>query len=265
MKSVERLTYTKTDNEREMGHRAVRWTVRDPEDRSINEVALVVPGILAMRRLYNPFAREVAGQGLAVATMAHEGASPLCVAEVNMVARSLSDEYQLPVRLIGHSLGGIHATKAALEQPDDISGLLLMQPAGYGGVHPLQAIRSLSTGRPDNSNIAREFRVVCEAVDYAVSSRLELASAALMASRHSVIDTARDLPEHIGRDALLSTDDPVIRSHECKIGLARAGFRWDEFDPSLRTGHNAVMYHATETAKRTVAIIREDVVFERAS
>ena len=258
MKAPERLRYETHDHTLEMGSRAVHYTIRTPEEKLSDEVALVVPGIMAKRRLYNPFARVMAERGVATVTMAHSGASPLCTDEVIEVVRTLADERQRPVRVIGHSLGGMHSTMAALRAPEDISGLLLMQPAGYGGVHPHHFISSLRE-RPDNHHIPDEIRVLLDGLDYFISSRpYQLLQTAIMASRHSVAEKALDLDSHIRRDALLFPHDRLIHADQVKVGLASAGFRLFELDAAIHAGHNAVMYRADDVADAAVSIITTD-------
>lgn len=255
MKTLERLHYDKTDYSRKLGRRVVNWTVREPEVHISNEVALVVPGIMAKRRLYNPYARDLAEQGITSVTMAHEGASPLCTDEVLMVAQELADSGQKPIRLVGHSLGGMHSTMAALKQPEDISGLLLMQPAGYGGVYPLHFASSLRD-RTDNSHIPDEIRVVLDSVDYLVSSRPDqLLRTIIMASRHRVNEDAQHIDERILRDALIFPHDRLIRADKVRRGLASAGFSCHELDGDILSGHNAIMYRADAVADATVAIM----------
>jgi pimeloyl-ACP methyl ester carboxylesterase len=244
MKTLERLHYDKADYSRKLGRRVVNWTVREPEQQISNEVALVVPGIMAKRRLYNPFARELAEQGITSVTMAHEGASPLCTDEVMMVAQEIADNGQKPIRLIGHSLGGMHATLAALRQPEDLSGLLLMQPAGYGGVHPFHFASSLRD-RPDNRHISDEVRVMLDSLDYLISSR-------------QVVSEAQYLDEGIARDAIIFPHDRLIHPDKVKLGLASAGFRCAELDDTILSGHNAVMYRAGDVAEVTAAIMAGD-------
>lgn len=256
MKSPERLRYETRDYTLEMGSRVVHYTVRTPEEAMTEEVALVVPGIMAKRRLYNPFARDVAESGVTSVTMAHEGASPVCTDEVIAVVQSLADNGQKPVRVIGHSLGGMHATMAALRSPSDISGLLLMQPAGYGGVNPLYAISSLRD-RPDNSHIPDEIRVLLDGFDYFVSSRPHLLlKTALMASRLDIAERAKELEEHIQRDALLFPHDKLIRADKVRVGLTYAGFALHELDSDILSGHNAIMYRADDVADIAVDIMR---------
>ena len=258
MKTLERLHYDKADYSRKLGRRVVNWTVREPEQQISNEVALVVPGIMAKRRLYNPFARELAEQGITSVTMAHEGASPLCTDEVMMVAQELADNGQKPIRLIGHSLGGMHATLAALRQPEDLSGLLLMQPAGYGGVHPFHFASSLRD-RPDNRHISDEVRVMLDSLDYLISSRPDqLLRTTIMASRHQVVSEAQYLDEGIARDAIIFPHDRLIHPDKVKLGLASAGFSCVELDDTILTGHNAVMYRAGDVAEVAAAIMAGD-------
>lgn len=256
MKTRERLRYVKEDVSLEMGSRTVHYSMRMPEKLVSEEIALIVPGIMAKRRLYNPFARDLAERGVASVTMAHESASPLCTDEVVAVVESLADNGQKPIRLIGHSLGGMHATKAALQAPDDISGLLLMQPAGYGGVHPLHFASSLRE-RPDNTRLSDEIRVLLDGIDYLVSSRPDLLLQTIVtASRHQVLERAIHLESHISRDAILFPDDRLIRTGEVQKGLAQAGFTMHELDARIHAGHNAIMYRADAVADQTVAIMK---------
>lgn len=256
MKSLERLRYETRDHTLELGSRVVHYTVRTPEEVTSDEVALVVPGIMAKRRLYNPFARDVAERGVTSVTMAHEGASPVCTDEVIEVVKSLADDGQKPVRVIGHSLGGMHATMAALRAPDDISGLLLMQPAGYGGVNTFRALSSLRD-RPDNKHMLDELRVVADGFDYFVSSPPHvLLQTAYMASRHYVAEQARGLDEHIRLDALLFPHDRLISPDKVRRGLTDAGFNLYELDSRVLSGHNAIMYRAEDVADMAVGIMQ---------
>lgn len=245
---------------RVVGERVVHYTVRTPGEPQSSEIVLTVPGIMAKRRLYNPFARELAEGGVPTAVMAHEGASPLCTQEVLAVVRELADDTQQPVRLVGHSLGGMHATMAALQDPADISGLILMQPAGYGGVYPGHAIASLRE-RSGNNLWADEIRAVRDGLDYLVSSRpSQLFRVAVAASRHHIAKEASGLDQRITRDALLFPHDRLIRADEVSRGLAQAGFSLYTLDvsaPGARAGHNAVMYQAKDVARATTTIIRE--------
>lgn len=255
MKTLERLHYETTHKSQKLGSRVVNWTIREPEAKSSNEVLLVVPGIMAKRRLYNPYARDVAERGITSVTMAHEGASPVCTDEVMMVARELADSGQKPVRLAGHSLGGMHATMAALRQPEDISGLLLVQSAGYGGVRPHHFADSL-LDRSDNTHIPDEFRAVLDGVDYFISSSpSEMLKTTLMASRRQVLKEAMDLPSYMQKDAILFPHDRLIRTEKLKVGLARTGFSWYELDDSVTTGHNAIMYRSDAVAQVTAGIM----------
>jgi pimeloyl-ACP methyl ester carboxylesterase len=264
MKKIERLHYKKSEIYKNIGARVVNWTVREPEVRASNEVALIIPGIMAKRRLYNPYARDVAERGITSVTMAHEGASPVCTDEVIMLAQELADSGQKPVRLVGHSLGGMHATMAAVRQPDNISGLLLVQTAGYGGVHPLHFAASL-LDRSDNMHIPDEARAVLDGLDYFVSSRPDqLLRTAIMASRHEVVREAMDLPTHMAKDAILFPHDRLIRTEKLKLGLALTGFSWYELDDDITTGHNAIMYRSEAVAQLT-ADIMTNIDFDLAS
>jgi pimeloyl-ACP methyl ester carboxylesterase len=267
MKRFERLRFSTTDYSHKLGERTVLWTMRQPEYDQSNDISLVVPGIMAKRRLYNSYAEAMAERGQSIATMAHQGASPLCATEVSMVAESLANTYQRPVRLIGHSLGGMHATLSAHDKPDNISGVLLMQPAGYGGVYPAHAVASL-LDRPDNHHIGDELRAVFDGLDYFRSSRLDhMARTIVMASRHHVIEKGTELADHIAREAVLFPDDKLIHTDKCKDGLARAGFAWLDLDlaqwhqdnSTVRrwypAGHNAIMYHPQAVADATLEVL----------
>ena len=258
MKTLERLQYEKTDVSKKLGARVVNWTIREPEEQISNEIALVVPGIMAKRRLYNPYARDLARQGITSVTMAHEGASLVCANEVSMVVKELTDRLQKPIRLVGHSLGGMHATMAALEQPEEVSGLLLMQPAGYGGVHPFHFASSLRD-RPDNTHIPDEFRMMADGLDYLISSRPnELMKTIIMASRHCVINEAQNLDESIQRDALIFLHDRLIWPGQVRRGLAHAGFQCCILDDDAVSGHNAIMYRSQAVAMATTEIMVKD-------
>jgi pimeloyl-ACP methyl ester carboxylesterase len=255
MKTHERLHYEKVDYTLALGSRVVNYTVRTPEELVSDEVVLDVPGIMAKRRLYNPHARDVAERGVTSVTMAHEGASPLCTDEVVAVVKELAEHTQNRVRLVGHSLGGMNATRAALIATEYISGLLLMQPAGYGGVHPRHALSSLRD-RPDNHHVSDEIRVILDGFDYFISSKPHLLlQTVIAASRTRVADQAQDLPEHITRDALLFPHDRLIIPSEVSVGLAQAGFSLYSLDERLRSGHNAIMYRSDNVAEATVDII----------
>jgi pimeloyl-ACP methyl ester carboxylesterase len=267
MKRFERLRPKKVDYSHRLGERTVLWSMHEAEDIQIDEVVLVVPGIMAKRSLYDPYAQAMAEKGMAVATMAHQGASPLCSKEVSLVASELAQRYQRPVRLIAHSLGGIHATLAAHDSPEDISGVLLQQPAGYGGVHPTHAVMSL-LDRPDNAHLRHEIHAVYDGLDYFKSSRVDhLIRTVVMASRYEAINKGSELAEHIKKSALLFPDDKLIHTEKCKNGLSRAGFAWLDLDLTVwqqstggehkyyPAGHNAPMYYPEAVADATISIV----------
>ena len=267
MKRFERFRPKKVDYSRKIGERTVLWSMHEAENVQFEEVGLVVPGIMAKRSLYDPYAEAMAEKGMAVATMAHQGASSLCSQEVSLVASDLAQRYQRPVRLIGHSLGGIHATLAAHDSPDDISGVLLHQPAGYGGVYPTHFVASL-LDRPDNAHLGHELRVVYDGFDYFKSSRADhLLRTVVMASRYVAITKGAELADHIERSALLFPDDKLIRAEKCKDGLSRAGFAWLDFDLTswqhskggeykyYPAGHNAPMYYPEAVADATISLV----------
>lgn len=257
MKTLERLHYHTADHSRKLGERVVNWTIHEPEEKTTNEVALVVPGIMAKRRLYNPYAQHLAERGVTTVTMAHEGASPLCTDEVLMVADELAMSGQKPIRLVGHSLGGMHATLAAVKRPDIMSGLLLVQSAGYGGVYPHHFAASL-LDRPDNQHIPDELKAIVDGIDYFRGSHPDqLLRTAVMASRRRVIEEAKTIEGHIEKDAIICPHDRLIRPDKLKNGLARAGVSWYdlELDDGVIAGHNAIMYLSDESAELTHSIM----------
>jgi pimeloyl-ACP methyl ester carboxylesterase len=246
--------------------------MHDAENPRFDEIGLVLPGIMAKRSLYDPYAAAMAERGRPTATMAHQGASPLCSREVSLVAAELAQRYQMPVRLEGHSLGGINATLAAYDQPDVVSGVLLMQPAGYGGVHPTHAIASL-LDRPDNSHLTHEMRALFDGFDYFKSSRVDdLLRTVVMASRYRAIEKGAVLADHISRDALLFPDDKLIHAEKCKDGLSRAAFAWLDLDLTswhknaggtrayYPAGHNAIMYYPEAVADAALSIVESTAV-----
>lgn len=228
--------------------REVRWTHYIPDDITHSEWQLMVPGFMAGQENYRRLARYAVALGMPFTTMAHSSGSMVCPDEVAELAKRTTDKYQMPVRLDGHSLGGIHSVEAAHKVPDLVSGLTLMQPAGFGGVHPLHAYRSIDyRNMTEARNLRATLRIVHEGVGYVLRSRRELPATVLKASSLSVVEQAAELPDHYTNNAILFENDPLITHREVFSGLNRVGF--DAYTLGIPDAdHNAQHKYAPQVA-----------------
>ncbi len=228
--------------------RKVEWTVYDT-DTPHNETRLILPGILAKQTVYAPLARAMQANGHRAATMAHESGSFMCAHEVRDVASELADRYQKPVRLVGHSLGAIHAVEAAEQDPSDMSGISLLNPAGFGGVHPTRAYQSIELGTWLTADRYKTgVKIGLDSLAYVIKGRKELATTIMKASTKRVIEEARGLPDTMLNHAILSPADLLIWQHEARRGLAEAGIKLVYVLENPLAGHNAPHDQAQEVA-----------------
>ena len=227
--------------------RRVDWTTYDTDiDPGVTD--LIVPGIMAKQTVYEPLAEEMQALGHRVVTMSHESGSMMCAYEIRDLASTLADKYQQPVRLEPHSLGAIHAAEAIDDDSSDISGVTFIQPAGFTGVHPMYAYKSVQLKQWFTRDRYRHgMQIGRDSVEYAFKGRRELPRTVLKASTKSVIREVQGLPDHIIKLAILFESDPLIRCREVSQGLAEAGVKAVMLDIPTAT-HNAQYEYAHETA-----------------
>jgi len=89
------------------------------------------------------------------------GRGPLTLADEAAIVAALIDEGGAPVHLVGHSYGGAVALRAALEQPDRVANLVLIEPASF---------HLLGNGNVADEVLFDEIQGVAEAIWYAVAS-----------------------------------------------------------------------------------------------
>lgn len=228
--------------------RTVDWTVYDPSvDPGVTD--LIVPGIMAKQTVYSPLAVAMRNNGHRAVTMSHESGSMMCSYEVRDLASSLADTYQQPVRLVAHSLGAIHAVEAVEDESYDIDGITFIQPAGFHGVHPLFAYKSIEYRHwLSRQQFRHGVKIGMESIDYAVRGRRELGRIVVKASSKNVIREMLSLPDNLNNNAILFESDPLIRCKEVRQGLAEAGVAAYILGIPSAT-HNAQYEHAVETAE----------------
>lgn len=253
--------YTKLDYDDVFDGRRVEYTVRQPNDIDASETLLIVPGIMAKRWAYTRYASQLASQGVRSVTMSHDTATMFCTDEVVGLKDRLVELCDSPVRLAGHSLGGIHAVQAASKNSDALSGLLLMQPAGFGGVQPLRATESLITEHNDPSFVA-SLRLIVDGLAYAAKGRGDLVQLALKASRTSLIEVVQSLPDNIDRQAVVFSKDRLINAEQLKVGLGQAGIQMMTVESG---GHNAQHYHTSAVVAATMQLLEPAVPTPRAA
>lgn len=246
------ISYTTIDDQAFVDKRRIDWTIREPIDIEPSETLLIVPGIMAKRRAYNRYARRLSESGIRSVTMSHETGTMFCSDEVIDLKNRLADKYSQPVRLAGHSLGGVHATEAVSKDPDSVSGLLLLQPAGYGGVQPARALESILRER-SNSRIFDEIRMAADGLSYAIKGGRNFASTVFRASVHLPESTLAEIPDDIDRDAIVFTGDKLIDAAKARQGLENFGFNVVEL--TGRAGHNAQYYQAETVSATTLQML----------
>lgn len=90
--------------------------------------------VLRWRSRWNIYAPDLRGHGLSPRFSAEELDAAPAVLLADLV--QLLDEIGEPAVLIGHSLGGLLALRAALVRPQQVSALVLEDPARPGGARP---------------------------------------------------------------------------------------------------------------------------------
>lgn len=251
----EHLSMQEEHRDANVAGRRVEWATYRHEDSQPQEQIVLAPGILSGFALYRDFAKDLAGRGQLVTTIKHQAGGPTCQEEVAYMAKRMSDEHDLPVTVFGHSLGGVHAVQAAAHHPDDINRLLLLQPAGFGGVHPERALNGLRRGerRTGLRQLRDDVAIAAEGLSYIRKNPKRVRQVAF-AARHNVIAQARDLPEHITRDALLFEDDRLIDTTQVAQGLriAEIDTHYLEKDQAF---HNAQRFSADKVGRQVVEIL----------
>jgi 3-oxoadipate enol-lactonase len=92
-------------------------------------VALVaLPGTLCPVEVYDALARELAGE---VEVRPYDWLSGPGPWDVPVLAARLADTLDEPVHLAGHSTGGAIALQAAVDHPDAVAGLLLVDTGAH--------------------------------------------------------------------------------------------------------------------------------------
>lgn len=242
------MPYVKIDDQAIVDGRRVDWSIREPIDHQPSETLLIVPGIMAKRRAYDRYARRLSEAGIRSVTMSHETGTMFCSDEVADLKNRLADKYSQPVRLVGHSLGGIHATEAASKDLDGVSGLLLLQPAGFGGVQPARALESILRER-SNSRILDEIKMAADGLAYAIKGGRNFAGTVFRASTSLREETLAAIPDDVDRDAITFAGDKLIDASVARLGLKDFGF--DVVELGGRAGHNAQYYQAEAVSAMT--------------
>lgn len=259
MKKEHQRSFFRTDGEVRQRGRLTLWSHYRPLDTINDEPLLGAPGILAKRAAYESFAEELAQRGHDITLLAHPSASMVCGQEVADMARRIADEQQRQVRLLGHSLGAIHSTEAALLASDEISGITYMQPAGFGGVHPEHALQSVATSCrvSEIAQLGNRLATVKEGVEYALHGRRDLFATALKASRHKVISELGQLSSHMSHNAIVFQGDRLINTSELIRGLGVAGIEYAVLDIP-KAGHNAQLCYPAATAELVSGMLVTD-------
>lgn len=241
--------------------RQVRWETHHPvDDCNDQEQILIAPGFLSGRNLYRSLASELATEGQLVTVMAHETGGAQCPDEIATMSSQLADTHQRSVRVVGHSLGGIHAVKAAHRSGDDMSGLLLMQPAGFGDVHAHRALEGvLSRDNVHPNQLVSNVGCALDGLRYALRGRVALPGDIAFALQHKVVDQAAAVPDHLQRDALLFGGDHFVDTTSAARGLFAADYQVHFLDdPSAR--HNAQRYPAYKVGQAVMEIINPPAI-----
>jgi pimeloyl-ACP methyl ester carboxylesterase len=105
---------------------------------------LILGGFLSHPYYYAPFGRMLAQQGYAVHYDEVFNAQPFKshVIALSKRARRLADESGKPIRVVGHSLGGLQAVALLLECPDAVAQVIAVASPIVGGTpwRPLQRL-----------------------------------------------------------------------------------------------------------------------------
>lgn len=253
------IGYEKFDGELRANGRLTKFTIRRPEEVHHQRAAILVPGILARRAMYNPAARSLAEGGVSSVTVEHENGSMLCSEDIYYLIHEIQERLQQPVTLNGHSLGGIHSVEAVAMlaewmKPEELPGLNLLQPAGFRGVDPRRAIESVWTERPGNQHLRHEAKVVRDGLIYVIKSMRTLPALAHKAGTDIGIVMSVGLPEGVDKQALLFPNDRLINPHQSTLGLQSAGYSV-QILPVPDAGHDAPMHYPHEVADGVIGMI----------
>lgn len=254
------VPYQKKHGELQVGNETMCFTERVPSqaDRTIGKTVLAFHGIFAGESSLSPFARSLAQSGVVTVTAASRYGVRNAAEELAILKHQVADKFEQPVVLAGHSLGAIFVEEAALMSPEDLE-LLLMQPAGFAGVRVRNAIKSVMGGRPDNSHIEHELKLLRDGIRFGWHNKQDLLRLIHRATSLEGKELAGMLPGSITKSAIEFPDDTLISSEKSRIHLLEAGFAVH----SLRTvqaGHNAQAYHWQDVADFTTLIINDGIL-----
>jgi len=137
---------------------------------------------------------------------------------------------------------------------DSVSGLLLLQPAGFGGVNPLRAPESILRER-SNHRIIDEVRLAMDGLSYAIRGRADFTKTVFRASAMLSDEIIESLPPQIDRDVITFPGDLLIDSYVVGDNLKKLGFNVIEL--AIKCGHNAQYYCADEVSQSTHEMIKD--------
>lgn len=262
----------KLDRELWVGDRAVKFTILESvKGVTQAEVPVLVPGVVAKRRIYEPLGRELALDGHQSVLVAHEGGGMMAQEEVTALLEELiwgASAYDIRGEIVpvGHSLGGgrsVHAIEALRSRGYDIRKLLLEAPACFSGVNPLGAPRSVfgELRHMGGAKAAKEIAVGREALEYAWhTGPTELIKEFIYASTHQVIEPTKELiQDGLKVASIAHRDDLLIRPAVSAKGLQRAGVEHIVEMDGDYVGHTAQLYNArfaAEAISRALSTLR---------
>lgn len=139
---------------------SLTWTTVEPEGDALNPVPTlaILHGLFGSRRNWSQIARRLAPKGWRVllADLRNHGdsdwADTMSYPEMAADVDAWLDEVAPtgPVVLAGHSMGGKVAMRLALEQPDRLAGLAVVDvaPVAYGGGRGLEDVMAALQAMP---------------------------------------------------------------------------------------------------------------------
>ena len=250
--------YTK-ERQLKVGSRVVRYVTQRPEvvgpDNKIR-TALLVPGIVTRLRGMASLADILRQNGYTTVSMAHNNIDDDCPNDVlEMIQRTkegaITGDGTPDLLVLAHSLGAIHSIRA-MSTMDDVrdyvSGVTLLAPTGFGGVHPepwylLKSLLGELSERPATQD-ARDMTI--EALGYSFSAGSKLVPKIIQARDDRVIDeTLALIAGGMPFASVLYPHDALVHYAGVRQGLQEAGLKGTfDVDPRDRhVGHNAHFVH----------------------
>lgn len=242
-----------------VGNHAVKFTVTPSvcPEYVVPRTVFLVPGFMSGLSNMALLAHHLSLYGNQVVSMSYETPKDDNSEYVRrMLAAYLDGETRATVFdqlvLVGHSKAGIDITRAIhkdLLLQQTVSAMIHLAPAGYGGVHPEDAIRSIVTEmayRPASADVRDMAR---DALSYIIGSGHRLIDQARYVQDTNITEEIEDLREAgIETRALTARYDYLIHHDALSTGLARAGVS-QMVIPEVKAGHNFHLFFPELTAQ----------------